>query len=101
LVRKLLILDEYEGFLSKKGPKMLPFLKNKQEGSTSGPVEVLEREPDEGSDSYDMLDAIVEDMLDAMASKDKTMMKSALEALCAHIADQDKVQDEQLTNKEV
>ena len=41
---------------------MLPFLKNKQEGAMSEPVEIIERESDEGPDSFDMLDAVVEDM---------------------------------------
>lgn len=79
---------------------MLPFLKNKHEGSMSGPVEVIEREPDEGSESFEMLDAIVEDMLEAMHSKNKKLLKSALEALCEHIEDKDAEQDESLTNKE-
>lgn len=79
---------------------MLPFLKNKHEGSMSGPVEIIEREPDEGSESFEMLDAIVEDMIEAMHSKNKGLLKSALEALCEHIQDIDEKQDEQLTHKE-
>jgi hypothetical protein len=78
---------------------MLPFLKNKQEGSISGPVEVIEREPDEGSESFGMLDAVVDDMLDALGKRDKKLLKSALEALCEYIREEDITQDEQL-NKE-
>jgi hypothetical protein len=79
---------------------MLPFLKNKQEGSMAGPVETIEREPDEGSDSFGMMDAIAEDILDAIASKNKASLKSALEALCEHIQDMDEEQDEKLTHGE-
>lgn len=80
---------------------MLPFLKNKKEGSVSAPVDVIEREPDEGSNDFEMLDAIAEDMISAMHSKDKKLLKSALEALVEHIQNADEIQDESLTNKEV
>lgn len=79
---------------------MLPFLKNKQEGSMSGPVEVIEREPDEGADGFEMLDAIAEDLLSAMEKKDKGLLKAALESLCEYIREEDEEQDESLTNKE-
>lgn len=79
---------------------MLPFLKNKHEGSMSAPVEIIEREPDEGSESFEMLDAIVDDVMEAMHSKNKGLLKSALEALLEHIQDKDEEQDELITNKE-
>lgn len=75
---------------------MLPFLKNKKEGSVSAPIEIIEREPDEGAESFEMLDAVVDDMLEAIHSKDKGLLKSALEALIEHIQDIDAVQDEEL-----
>lgn len=78
---------------------MLPFLK-KKEGAMSSPVEVIEREPDEGAEPFEMLDAVVDDMLEAMEKKDKKLLKSALEALCEHIQDMDVKQDESLMNKE-
>ena len=53
----------------------LPFLKLKQEGSSSEPVETAHRKPDEMP--YDMLDAVVEDMLRSFHSQNKDMLKSA------------------------
>lgn len=81
---------------------MLPFLKNKEAMvQTNADDEVLKRAPDDGSDSFEMIDAIVEDMLEAVHSRNKKLLKSALEALCDHIKDEDEIQDESLTNKEV
>lgn len=70
---------------------MLPFLKDRHEGAMSGPVESIKREPD--GESFEMLDAIVDDMLEAFHKKDKKLLKGALEALVEHIQDQDEVQD--------
>lgn len=72
---------------------MLPFLKNREEGGMSGPVETIEREPDDG-EGYDMLDAVAEDMLAALAAKDKGMLKSALSSLVEHIKSEDAQQDQ-------
>ena len=72
---------------------MLPFLKDRKEASMSGPVESQSREPD-GEESYGMLDAIVEDMMDAMHGKNKKLLKGALEALIEHIQGEDEIQDE-------
>lgn len=80
---------------------MLPFLKNKHEGGMSGPVEIVERETDEGSDSFEMIDAIADDILSAVSSKNKKLLKAALEALVEHIKEEDVIQDESLTNKEI
>lgn len=71
---------------------MLPFLKNKQEGSMSAPVDVVERDHDEG---FDMLDAVAEDLLMAVEHKDKALLKSALEALVEHLQNQDEQQDQE------
>lgn len=71
---------------------MIPFLKDRHEGSMSGPVESIAREPDE--ESFEMLDAIVEDMLEAFQKKDKKLLKGALEALVEHIQEEDHIQDE-------
>jgi hypothetical protein len=72
---------------------MIPFLK-KKEAAMSGPVEVMEREPDEGKEeSFEMLDAICQDMMDAFHKKDHKLLKSALEALVEHIQDVDASQD--------
>ncbi len=72
---------------------MIPFLRKKQEGSVSAHDEIKMREPDEGESEFGMLDAIVEDMLEAFHSKDKRLLKSALEALMDHIKEEDEIQD--------
>ncbi len=74
-----------------KGAQMLPFLKNKQEGSVSGPIESQERKHDDG---FDMLGAVADDLLAAIEKKDKGALKAALEALCEHIQDLDSEQDQ-------
>jgi len=71
----------------------LPFLKNK-EGSASSAVESVERKPDD-EPSYDTVDAVAEDILSAVASKDVKLLKAALQSLIEHIQDQDTAQDEQ------
>lgn len=74
---------------------MLPFLKNRQEGSASGNAEddPIERKHD---DDYDMLDAVAQDVLAAIAKKDVAMLKAALQSLCEHIQDQDIQQDQSM-----
>lgn len=74
---------------------MLPFLKNKQEGAVAGPVEIEVRDHDE---SFDMLDAVVSDLMAGLENKDKNMVKSALQSLCEHMKDEDQQQDEGLLN---
>ena len=73
---------------------MLPFLKNKDDGVGQGPVETVERKPDDDSD-YALLDAVAEDILKAIEKKDAKGLKSALSSLCDYIQDQDTEQDEQ------
>lgn len=74
---------------------MLPFLKDRHEGSMSGPVEIISRSPDNGDESYEMIDAICDDMLEAIHKKDKKLLKDALEAFMEHIQEQDEIQDEE------
>jgi hypothetical protein len=77
---------------------MLPFLKNKEASvSANAEDESERRKPD--VDSFEMLDAIAEDMIEAMHSKDRGLLKSALEALVEHIKEEDVKQDESLTNE--
>lgn len=71
---------------------MLPFLKHRDDGGMAGPVESIERKPDEGAE-FDMLDAIAEDLLMAFEKKDKMLLKSAIESLVEHIQSQDQAQD--------
>ncbi len=70
----------------------LPFLKNK-EGSASSPAESIERKPDD-EPSYDTVDAVAEDILAAVASKDVSRLKAALQSLIEHIQDLDSAQDQ-------
>lgn len=72
---------------------MLPFLKDRHEAAMSGPVEKISIE--EGDGDFGMMDAIVEDMLEAVHKKDKKLLKGALEALVEHIQSEDEDQDEE------
>lgn len=77
---------------------MLPFLKRKDDSSafSMGEEEPTQRRnPDEEEDEpeYGMLDAIAEDMLEAMGKKDKGLMRQALEALCDYVRGEDLNQD--------
>lgn len=70
----------------------LPYLKNRDDGLGVGPIEKIERKPDEEAD-FDMLDAVAEDMMDAFKKSDKKGLKMALEALVDHIQMADQAQD--------
>jgi len=70
---------------------MLPFLKNKQEGSMA--------ESEDESDSFGTLDAIAQDMMEAFDKKDKSLLKAALESLCDYLKEED-VEQDQLLAKE-
>lgn len=78
---------------------MLPFLKDRHEGGMSGPDEIKKMGPEEEDEDYGLLDAVVEDMIDAVHKKDKKLLKGALEALCEYIEDKDKVQDEEIVEE--
>lgn len=67
---------------------MLPYLKNKHEAAAMGDEdEAIKRKHDE---SYDMLDAIAEDLFHA---KDPKMVRAALESLCEYLRHEDQEQD--------
>lgn len=72
---------------------MLPFLKNNNDAAAAGPVEVQEREHDDG---FDMLDAVVDDLLAAIEKKDKGLLKSALQSFAEHLRDIDEQQDKEI-----
>lgn len=74
---------------------MLPFLKDRHEGGMSGPAETIKMGDNEDDDDYGMLNAIADDMMDAVHKKDKKMLKDALEALCEHILEIDEIEDEE------
>jgi len=60
---------------------MLPFLKNRYEASSSGPVESMERKPDEGKEEeYDSLESAAEDLCNAIEAKDYKAAAVALRA---------------------
>ena len=72
---------------------MIPFLKHKEEGAASAMDEdenTKRRSSDDEheEDDNEMLDAIAEDMLGAIARKDKGLMKESLDALCEYIRDE-------------
>jgi hypothetical protein len=71
---------------------MLPFLKNKQEASVVGD----EDEPDD----FGAIDAVAHDIMEAVETKNKALLKSALGALCDYIKAEDQEQDSSLTNEE-
>jgi hypothetical protein len=71
---------------------MTPFLKKKQEASVSMAPETITLS-DEGEKPFELLDAIVEDMIEAVHKKDKGLLKGALEALMDHMKEEDEVQD--------
>lgn len=73
----------------------LPYLKNRDDGVGVGPVETIERKPDEDG-AFDMLDAVSEDMMDAFKKGDSKALKMALEALVDHIQSADQVQDQEM-----
>lgn len=58
---------------------MLPFLKLNKEASSSGPVESVERKPDEEPE-YDAMESAAEDLISAIHSKDAPAAAAALRA---------------------
>ena len=73
---------------------MLPYLKFKQESSASGgDNETEHRRPDDTD--FDMLDAVCNDMMEAIDRKDRTLLKDALTSLIIHIQTLDAEQDEE------
>ena len=71
----------------------LPFLRQKNIAAANADEEPIRRKSDDGED-YEMLDAVVDDMAEAIEKKDKRMLKDALEALCEDIRHEDEEQDE-------
>lgn len=71
---------------------MLPYLKHEKEsGSASS-------DPEDGE--FTMLDAIAEDLLAALKKSDKTLVKTALQALCEYLQEEDQEQDEETLGKD-
>lgn len=70
---------------------MLPYLKKNKEAMAMGDEdEPIKRKHD---DTFEMLDAISEDMLAALERKDRKLLKAALSSLCEYMADKDTEQD--------
>jgi hypothetical protein len=79
---------------------MLPFLKNKKEAAAMGDEdEAITRKHDDESSDYEMLDAIVEDIINAVKKENRSLLKNALEALIEHIKEEDKEQDNESFNE--
>lgn len=77
---------------------MLPFLKNRDDGVGSGPIESVERKPDDDK-GFDMIGAVAAAILRGVKSGSESMIKDALEALVDHIRTQDEEQDQSLTGE--
>lgn len=64
---------------------MLPFLKRNKDGAASGPVESLERTPDNEDQEYDSLESAADDLIAAVHAKDSKgvclALRSAFELL--------------------
>lgn len=71
----------------------LPFLKRNKEASMSAPIESMERKPDQEQD-FSMLDAVADDLMEAVKTDNKQLLKDALESLVAHIQSMDEDQDQ-------
>lgn len=72
----------------------LPFLKHKQEGSQSTPVESLDRKPDEAKEpEMDFIAVLAEEMIEAIDKKDAAYLKDCLEAFAEHLRHMDEAQD--------
>lgn len=71
---------------------MLPFMKLKNEAAANADDEPTKL----GEHDYEMIDAIAEDMMEAFQKKDKGLLRSAIEALCEYIKDEDESQDDEL-----
>ena len=73
----------------------LPFLKNKAERQVADEdqPEKIKRKPDEND--FDMLDAVVEDLMYAIEKKDKNVLKDALISLITYVQSMDAEQDEE------
>jgi hypothetical protein len=62
-----------------KGTSMLPMLKRNKEASASGPIESVERKPDQEPE-FDSMEAAAQDLCDAIHSKDMKAIAAALRA---------------------
>ena len=62
---------------------MLPFLKNKMEGSVSMPADSIKREPDEGKEeSLDSLEIAMKELFEAKSDKERAAaFRAAFELL--------------------
>lgn len=62
---------------------MLPFLKNKMEGSVSMPADSIKREPDEGKEeSLDSLEVAMKELFEAKSDKERAAaFRAAFELL--------------------
>jgi hypothetical protein len=66
---------------------MIPFLKKKEGGASMGQEDepTWSRKPDDDEDGHFLLDAIADDLLEAVSKQDRTLLRHAIDALCEHI----------------
>lgn len=76
---------------------MLPYLKNRDEGVGVGPSDPIKREPDEGSPSYDAVDAIIDDFVSGLGIEPakRPHLRAAFDALIHHIQTEDMENDKE------
>lgn len=68
----------------------LPFLPKKNKNMGAG-VAVVTREPDDGAA---ILDMVLDELLDAIAKKDKSLLLDAVRAIVLHVLEEEESQDE-------
>lgn len=77
----------------------LPFLKNKKNQGGGGPYEVARKSDDnlraDNQMENDLMDQVADELLQAIETKNKTMLRDALKALVLHIQDEDAEQDQE------
>ena len=56
---------------------MIPFLKHSKEASSSGPIESIERKPD-NEEEYDSMESAAEELCNAVHAKDIKAIAAAL-----------------------
>jgi hypothetical protein len=76
---------------------MLPF--KKQEAAISGPVETVQREPDEPK-MMELIDFIAEDMIEAIKKGDREALADCLMVFMDHMRMMDEEQDEAMEKEQ-
>lgn len=75
----------------------LPWLKNKSKNQGGGGPTTVKMRPSDDGGAVDLMDSVVDEFWQAIEKKDKALFKDALRALVLQIQDEDKLQDEGMT----